>query len=144
MDAERQQNSYQSVKNGSTPYHNGGIFIISKITSCYKPRTINPSEIRILIGQFKFIAYPYVSSSQSDNLPHNGVNVKETQFNYKGPSLQHCLQYESYGIWLKGTLYQLETKNCLLRYASTLSNKIFLIQLTFPSTHVSTKKPPRL
>ena len=98
-------------------------FMISKITSCYKPRTINLSEIRILIGQFKFIAYLKVSSSQSDNLPHNGVNVKEAQFNYKGPSLQHCLQYESYGIWLKGMLYQLETKNCLLRYVSTLYNE---------------------
>ena len=92
--------------------------MISKITSCYKPRTINFSEIRILIGQFKFIAYPYVSCSQSDNLPHN-----EAQFNYKGPSLQHCLQYEGYGIWLKGTLYQLETTNCLLRYVSALYNE---------------------
>ena len=93
--------------------HNGRIsvvFMISKITSCYKPRTINLGEIPILIGQFKFIAYPYVSFSQSDNLSHNGVDLKETQFNYKGPSLQHCLQCLSYGIWLKGTLYQLETE----------------------------------
>ena len=68
LDSERQPNSFQYVEiiaesreNGGTPYHNGGIsivFMISKITSCYKPRTVNLREIRILIGQFKFIAYP--------------------------------------------------------------------------------------
>ena len=48
-------------------------------------------------------------SAPSDNLPHDGVNVKEAQFGYKGPSQQNCLQCESYGIWLKGKLHELET-----------------------------------
>ena len=76
--------------------------MISKITSRQKPRTITLREIRILIGQFKFIAYSYklfLSSfaaqsrrAQSENLPHNGVNVKEAQFSYKRLSLQNCYE----------------------------------------------------
>ena len=52
----------------------------------------------------------YKGPSLQNCVPHNGVNVKEARFSCKGPSLQNCLQCENYGIWLKGTLYELETE----------------------------------